>query len=164
MSLPKLDHVALGTEEDDIGVPTDRNYWEKRSTPRIMKLVDQIHTVVQKQDSGVALKYNKHYIGLAKDGVANNYVSMRPRKKNVLVHFRIQRSDEVTDMIEDAGIGTLPYDKSGNSGRGATSPSDADSWARWSVRRRQWADTDRPANSSTRERGSAPSGSRSPTR
>ena len=106
-----LDHVALGTEEDDIGVPTDRNYWEKRSTPHIMKLVDQIHTVVQKQDSGVALKYNKHYIGLAKDGVANNYVSMRPRKKNVLVHFRIQRSDEVTDMIEDAGIGTLPYDK-----------------------------------------------------
>ena len=106
-----LDHVALGTDEDDVGVPTDRNYWEKRSTSQVMKLVDEIHSVIQRQDSGVALKYNKHYIGLAKDGVANNYVSMRPRKKNVLVHLRIQQSDEVTDLIEGAGIGTLPYDK-----------------------------------------------------
>lgn len=106
-----LDHVALGTDEEDVGVPTDRNYWEKRSTPQVMKLVDEIHRVIQVQDSGVALKYNKHYIGLAKDGVANNYVSMRPRKKNVLVHLRIQQSDEITDRIEGAGIRTLPYDK-----------------------------------------------------
>lgn len=106
-----LDHVVLGTDEDDVGIPTDRNYWEKRSTPQIMELVDQIHKVIERQDSGVALKYNKHYIGLAKDGVANNYVSMRPRKKNVLVHLRIQQVDEVTEKIEEAGFGTLPYDK-----------------------------------------------------
>ena len=105
-----LDHAVLGTDEDDVGVPTDRTYWEKRSTPEIMKQVlDRIHNMIQNQDGGVALKYNKHYIGLAKDGVANNYVAMKPRKGRVVVEFRIQRSEEVTDMIDKAGIGTLPY-------------------------------------------------------
>ena len=105
-----LDHVALGTDEDDIGDPTDRTYWEKKSTPEIMKqVVDRLHKLIQEQDGGVALKYNKHYIGLARHGVANNYVAMKPRKAKVVVEFRIQRSDEVTDLIDKAGIGTLSY-------------------------------------------------------
>ncbi len=105
-----LDHVALGVDEDDVGPPTDREYWVSRSTPEIMnQVVDGIHRMVNKHDSGVQLKYNKHYIGLAKDGVANNYVSIMPRKKYLLIHFRILRSDEVTEMIEEAGIATFPY-------------------------------------------------------
>ena len=105
-----LDHVALGADEDDITVPADREYWVKRSTPGIMEqVVDRIHKEIEKHDCGVELKYNKHYIGLAKDGVANNYVYMRPRKGRVVVHFRIQRSDDVDGKIENSGIGTLPY-------------------------------------------------------
>ena len=106
-----LDHAVLETDEDDVGPPTDRRYWEEKSTPETMKqVVDPIHRMIQEQDIGVELKYNKYYIGLAKNGIANNYVSFRPRKRNVVVHFRIQRSEEVTEMIEDAGLGTLPYD------------------------------------------------------
>ncbi len=105
-----MDHSILGEDEDDVGIPTDRHYWEKRSTPEIMKqLVDQIHNAIREQDSGVDLKYNKHYIGLAKNGIANNYVAMKPRKGRVVAEFRIQRSEEVTNMINEAGIGTLPY-------------------------------------------------------
>jgi hypothetical protein len=33
-------------------------------------------------DRGLALKYNKFCIGLAKDGIANNFVSFRPRRKH----------------------------------------------------------------------------------
>ena len=109
-----LDHVVLGTEEEDQGEPTNRDYWEKRSAPETMKLVDRIHSMVQQQDIGVELKYNKFYIGLAKYGVANNYISMVPQKKKANVRFRIPRSDEVTDMIDESGIGTLPYDGFGN--------------------------------------------------
>ena len=109
-----LDHAVLGTEEEDQGEPTDRSHWEKRSTPKVMELVDRIHSMVEQHDSGVELKYNKHYIGLAKKGVANNYVSMIPQKKKANVHFRIPRSDEVADMIDESGIGTLPYDSFGN--------------------------------------------------
>ena len=106
-----LDHVALGTDEEDKPEPADRSHWAKRSTPEVMKVVDQIHKLVEQQDPGVELKYNKHYIGLVKNGSVNNYVSIVPRKKKVNVHFRIRRLDEITDMIDNAGIGTLPYDK-----------------------------------------------------
>ena len=104
-----LDHAVLGTDEEDQGEPTDRNYWERRSTPKVMKLVDRIHSMVEQQDNGVELKYNRFYIGLAKNGVANNYVSMVPRQTKANVQFRIPRSDEVTDMIDESGIGTLPH-------------------------------------------------------
>ena len=105
-----LDHAVMGTDEEDQGEPTDRSHWAKRSTPKVMKLVDRIHAMVEQHDSGVELKYNKHYIGLSKDGVPNNYISMVPQKKKANIHFRIARSDEVTDMIDESGIGTLPYD------------------------------------------------------
>ena len=105
-----LDHTVLGTEEEDQGEPTDRDYWEKGSTPKIMKLVDRIHSMVEQHDSGVELKYNKFYIGLAKNGVTNNYVLMVPQKKKANVHFRIPRADKVTDRIDESGIGTLAYD------------------------------------------------------
>ena len=109
-----LDHAALGTDEEDEGEPTDRDYWEDRSTPKVLELVDRIHSMVEQQDNGVELKYNRFYIGLAKNGVANNYVSMVPRRAKANVRFRISRSDEVTDLIDESGIGTLPYDSFGN--------------------------------------------------
>lgn len=106
-----LDHAVLGTDEEDRAEPTDRGHWDKRSAPEIMKLVDRLHSMVEQHDSGVELKYNKHYIGLVKNGTATTYVSMIPQKKKMNVSFRIPRSDEVTDMIDESGIGTLPYDK-----------------------------------------------------
>ncbi len=106
-----LDHVALGTEEEDKAEPTDRSYWDKRSTKDIMKLVDRVHVMVGQKNHGVELKYNKHYIGLVKQGTVNNYVSLTPQKKKLIVRFRISRSEEVTDMIDTAGIGTHAYDK-----------------------------------------------------
>ena len=109
-----LDSVALGTDEEDQAEPADRSYWQKRASPEVMKLVDRIQSMIEEQDPGVAPTYKKQYIGLAKQGIANNYVSMTPQKKKVLVRFRIPRSDEVDDLIDEAGIGTLSYDKSIN--------------------------------------------------
>lgn len=39
---------------------------------------------------------------------------MIPQKKKMNVRFRIPRSDEVTDLIDESGIGTFPYDSYGN--------------------------------------------------
>lgn len=109
-----LDRAVLGTDEDDQGEPADRGYWQQRSTPKVMNLVDRIHSMVEKHDLGVELNYTKNYIGLQKNLVANNYVSMIPQKKKMNVRFRIPRSDEVTDLIDESGIGTFPYDRYGN--------------------------------------------------
>lgn len=105
-----LDLLVLGTDEEDRAEPTDRPYWESKSTPQTMKLVDRLHSMVQEQDDGVTLKYNKYYIGLAKDNVADNYILMRPMKKKVNVELRISRSDEITEMIDESGVDRLSYD------------------------------------------------------
>ncbi len=59
----------------------------------------------------LALKYNKHYIGLARDGVPDNFAQFRARKDYLIAEFRIPRSDDVTTLIEDSRVDSLPYEK-----------------------------------------------------
>jgi predicted transport protein len=105
-----LDHTTLATDEEDEGEPTDRKYWETKASRGSLALADQVHELVRAVDPAVELKYNKFYIGLSVNGVATTYVSMRPRKKQVNVSFRIPRSDNVTALVEESGIETLPYE------------------------------------------------------
>jgi hypothetical protein len=107
-----LDLVHLGTEEEDEpGQPTDRAYWVNRGSQETMKVVDQILALVNEVTPGTELKYNKYYIGLAHDGVVDNFLSFQPRHEHVIVTFRIPRSDEVTALIDGSGIDSLEYDK-----------------------------------------------------
>lgn len=112
-----LDRMTLGTEEDDEGEPTDRKYWEAKAAPETIALTDQLLELVHEIDPSVELKYNKYYIGLAKNGVASNYMTFRPRKKQVNLEFKIPRSDEVSERLEAAGIESLPYDVNWNAYR-----------------------------------------------
>lgn len=104
-----LDLITLGLDEEDEGEPTDRKYWETQANREMLQLTDRILELVRQIDPGVALKYNKFYIGLAKGGVATNYVTFRPRKKHVSLELKIPRSDEISEKIEAAGLGSLPY-------------------------------------------------------
>jgi hypothetical protein len=67
--------------------------------------------LVQQVAHGVVLKYNKFYIGLAKGGVADNFMQFRPKKDFMVTEFRIPRSDEVTAMLDDSGIDRMEYEK-----------------------------------------------------
>jgi hypothetical protein len=106
-----LDRITLGVAEDEEkDEPADRAYWAGRASAETLAITDGILAVIQEVDSGVALKYNRHYIGLARAGVAGNYASFRPRKKPpVLADFRVPRSDDLDQRLEDAGIQTLAY-------------------------------------------------------
>ena len=44
----------------------------------MLKLVDDIFGDLGDLVSGFDLKYNKFYIGIAKDGAAKNYISFKP--------------------------------------------------------------------------------------
>lgn len=110
-----LDLVHLGTEEEDEpGQPTDRAYWLTRGSPEIMKVVDQILALINEVTPGTELKYNRYYIGLAHDGVADNFLSFRPRHGHVTVNFRISHSDEMTAIIDESVADSLEYDKRAN--------------------------------------------------
>ncbi|TMM50736.1 hypothetical protein [Sulfitobacter sabulilitoris] len=108
-----LDEVQRGLvdeDEDAISAPTDRAYWEKdKGTDKTVALMDRMFALVKEGDPDCELKYNKFYVGLIKDGRANNYVSFRPQKASVLLEPKIPRSDEVDALLEAAGIETLEY-------------------------------------------------------
>ena len=105
-----LDHVPVGVEDDDgSDEPRDRTYWEKKGSPLTLQLTDQLLALVREVEPSVHLKYNKNYIGLSKDGLASNFVSFRPRKQHVIAEFKLPRSDELTERLQDAGIEVLAY-------------------------------------------------------
>ena len=104
-----LDRMTLGTEEEDEGEPTDRNYWEAKTAPHVLKLTDRVFELVKQVDPDVELKYNKYHIGIAVNGRATNFVSFHPRKARVNLNIALDRSEELIDEMETLGIDSLPY-------------------------------------------------------
>ncbi len=106
-----MDQMTLGSDEEDEGEePKDRGYWEtRRGTKATVKLVDQMLELVREVEPDIGLKYNKFYVGLAQNGIPNNFITFRPRKKHLIVEFKIPRSDELTQRLEDEGMDTLDY-------------------------------------------------------
>lgn len=98
-------------EEDEPGQETDRGYWLQKSAPPILKMADQLLERINDQGPGLSLKYNKYYIGLQRDGVADNFITFRPRKKFMALEARIDRTEELDTRLEEAGIPTLVYDR-----------------------------------------------------
>jgi len=76
-----LDVQSLGTEEDDSpALTTDRPYWESKSSKQMLLVLDGLVDIAREIDQRLVARYNKFYIGLGIDGIANNFVSFRPRK------------------------------------------------------------------------------------
>lgn len=98
-------------EEDEPGQETDRAYWVQKSAPTTLKMADQLLEKINDLGPGLSLKYNKYYIGLQRDGVADNFITFRPRKKHLILEARIERSEELDARLEEAGITTITYDK-----------------------------------------------------
>lgn len=105
-----LDELVRGqVEEDEVTESTDRAYWEARSSKAVVSLVDRMAGIVQEIDPSVVLKYNKFYIGLAKNDKPSNFVSFVPRKNHVILHVRVPKTDEFDASLEDAEIDMLDH-------------------------------------------------------
>jgi len=108
--LDELQRGLVDEDEDAISAPTDRAYWETdKGTPKTVALMDRMFALLKEGDPESELKYNKFYVGLIKEGRANNYVAFRPKKAFVLFEPKLPRTDEIDTMLEDAGIETLEY-------------------------------------------------------
>jgi hypothetical protein len=107
-----MDEMARGLvdeDEDAEAAPTDRAYWEDRGSKATVQLGDQLLEIVREFDPSLEMKYNKFYIGLAKDGQPYNLVIMRPRKNTINVELKLPRADETDKFIDDAGFEALEY-------------------------------------------------------
>jgi hypothetical protein len=115
-----MDVTTLGLvdEEEETGGSTDRAWWEgNRGSPASLAIVDKMLALVHEVDPTLTLKYNKHYIGLMRGGVADNFVFFRPRKAHVIGVFRIPRSDELSARLEDEGLELYEYNTKGGAYR-----------------------------------------------
>ena len=110
-----LDVTSLGLEEEDEpGQATDRQYWIERGSQASVAVADAMLDLINEVTPGMALKYNKHYMGLARDGLADNFIQFRARKEHLIGEFRIPRSEEVSALLGDSGMDVLAYDKRWN--------------------------------------------------
>ena len=108
-----LDELPLGLLEEDEAPQeaTDRAYWVAKGSKKTVELADRLVTLVQQFAPGYALKYNKHYIGLAKDGKANNFVTFRAQRKALRFEVRIPKNDETSTRLEAADLELMSYDR-----------------------------------------------------
>jgi hypothetical protein len=108
-----LDQMSLGLvdEVEEVQEVTDRHYWEKRGSQKTVEVADNLVAIVKKLDQQLELKYNKFYIGLAKNGIPSNFVVFKPQKSFLRVEPRLQKSPETQEKLETAGIEVLDYDE-----------------------------------------------------
>ena len=107
-----LDVLTLGTDEEDApGAITDRSYWESKASSSTLRLVDKVIELAREKDSNLAPKYNRHYIGLARNGIADNFISLRPRQKWIIFQPKVPSNPELTQKLEDAGLEVMAYER-----------------------------------------------------
>jgi hypothetical protein len=115
-----VDAVSLGLddEEEEVQAATDRNFWEtERGTKETVAVADDMLELIHTFAPHLELKYNKFYIGLAKDGQSNNFAIFFPKKSSFHTNIYLNSSPEIDQQLEAAGIDVMDYDKRGGAYR-----------------------------------------------
>lgn len=107
-----VDQLSLGLvdEDEDTKEVTDRAYWESRGGKKTVAMADEIIKLAKQCDQSLELKYNKFYIGLAKDGQPSNFIIVRPKKGFIRFEPRLRNSTETTERLESSGLDVMDYD------------------------------------------------------
>jgi hypothetical protein len=108
-----LDEARFGLVDEDEEVQefTDRAYWEARGSKATVAMADEVLKLVAEFAPGLELKYNKFYIGLATNGIPNNFLIFRPQKSALRLEVRLPPSPETEATLETAGLEVMDYDK-----------------------------------------------------
>lgn len=107
-----LDQMTLGLvdEDEEVHEVTDRSYWEQRGSAKTVAMADEFLKMAREHDPELELKYNKFYIGMAKNGQPSNFIIFRPQRLFMRIEPRIPKSDNTTQYLEDAGLDVMDYD------------------------------------------------------
>ena len=106
-----MDKIERGTEEEEYAEPTDRVFWEtKKSNKKYLGLTDKVFDALGERKEGYELKYNKFYIGLARNGVAKNFVQFVPHKSFLTFRIYISPDEENGAILENNGL-DIEYSK-----------------------------------------------------
>jgi hypothetical protein len=107
-----LDQISFGLVEEDEEAQevTDRAYWMHRGSKKTIAMADELLEIAKLFDSALELKYNKFYIGLAKNGQPSNFIIFRPKKGFLRFEPRLKSSSSIQEKLENAGLDVMDYD------------------------------------------------------
>jgi len=107
-----LDLFARGLVDDDEDVQevATRDYWESKGTKKTVGIADQILEFARTLDPTLEMKYNKFYIGIAKQDKPFNFLTFRPKKKSTQFGVKLKYSQELNDELENAALDVMEYD------------------------------------------------------
>ena len=107
-----LDELPMGRleEEEEGQEQTDRAYWESKGSAQTVRLADNMLDMIQRFAPGYELKYNKHYIGLAKNGQPNNFATFKPQKSALRFEVKLPKAEETARRMEEPGLEVFGYD------------------------------------------------------
>ncbi|MEI6352583.1 MAG: hypothetical protein WCO35_01475 [Candidatus Nomurabacteria bacterium] len=107
-----LNENKLGDEDNEIEREvTDKNYWIKRASERTVSFADDMLNLIKTFDERYELKFNKFYIGLAKNGIANNFVDFVPQKNAMILDLKSDFSEDLKNQMLEDGLDYFNYDR-----------------------------------------------------
>jgi hypothetical protein len=107
-----VDELERGlVDEDEVPEVADRAYWENRGNKATVAMADELLELIHQFAPGIELKYNRHYIGLAKNGQPYNFAIFRARKNSLNLDIKLPPTDEYRTKLEEAGLELMEYDK-----------------------------------------------------
>ena len=84
---------------------TDRNYWNKRSSDTILKMVDEALEIINEKASPMQrLNYNKYYIGLDDETRSRNFVIFIPKKQFLHILPEVAEKERWAERFEEEGV------------------------------------------------------------
>lgn len=110
-----LDEVKRGVDDEgeEDNEPTDRGYWEQKGSKQTVAIADEVLACIRTFAPPFELKYNKFYIGLAKNGQANNFTLFRAKKNFLTAAIKLDESAEMSQRLEAAGLDVMDYQTGG---------------------------------------------------
>jgi hypothetical protein len=106
-----LGEMHLGLDEEDEAEVTDRKFWERRGSKTTLDMTDEMLGLIKTWDADFTLKYNKFYIGLAKNGQPSNFVIFRPKKDWLRLEPRLEQDKRVQASLQKEGLDDMGYDR-----------------------------------------------------
>lgn len=101
---PPEDEENLGGEE------VGRSYWEKKSNPKSIAIMDEMIKIAENTYPNSKVTYNKHHVALGTSRI--NYIWFHPRKSPSNCHFEIKiDKDLIADTkttFDELGISYTP--------------------------------------------------------
>jgi hypothetical protein len=102
-----MDRFALRNDDivDSKLVETDRNYWNNRSTPKNIELVEKILELINESaETKLNLNYNKYYIGLTDGYKSKNFIHFKPKKQFVNILMEVDNAEDWITKLEELGV------------------------------------------------------------